>query len=65
VVAAAGEPGEERAGGLNSVLRITGEADHGVLNAFRPQIGAIRRRRVGGRARFGGNRRWTDRIGHG
>src|SRR5262249_22551323 len=45
VLTAAGESGEERAGGLNSILRITGEPDHRVLNAFRPQIGSVGGRR--------------------
>ncbi len=46
--AAAGESGQKSAGGLNSVLRIPGETDYGVLNIFRPQIGAVRTRTGGG-----------------
>ena len=41
LLAATGEAGEERAGSLNSVLRISGEPDHGVLNTFRAQIGPL------------------------
>src|ERR1700719_3732039 len=44
LIAASGEPGEKRAGGLDSVLRIAGEADDGVLNIFRAKIGPVRRR---------------------
>ena len=40
--AASGESGQKGAGGLNSVLRIPGETNYGVLNIFRPQIGAVR-----------------------
>ena len=42
--AAAGEPGEERAGALDAVLRITGEPDDGVVDVFRAEIGAVRGR---------------------
>ena len=38
---AAGESGQERACRLDSILRITREPDHRVLNAFRPQIGSF------------------------
>jgi hypothetical protein len=44
LVAASGEAGEKRAGSLNSVLRITSETNHGVLNIFRAQIGTVRTR---------------------
>ncbi len=42
LIAASGQAREESAGGLNAVLRISGEADYGVVNAFRAQIGAVR-----------------------
>src|SRR5207302_1599119 len=42
VLAASGKAREKGAGGLNSVLRISREPDHRVLNAFRPQIGPAR-----------------------
>ena len=38
---AAGQAGEKCASGLNSILGITREPDHRVLNAFRPQIGSV------------------------
>ena len=41
LVAAAGEPGEKRAGALDAVLRIAGEADNGVVDVFRAEIGAF------------------------
>jgi len=41
VLAASGKAGQERTRGLNSILRITREPDHRVLNAFRPQIGPL------------------------
>src|SRR5437764_11218126 len=67
LIAATGESGEKRAGGLNSILRITGESNDGVLNVFRSKIGALRRRRRGNRGRvrlldLGGA--WSYRIAH-
>ena len=56
LVAAPGQPREKRAGGLNSVLRIAGQTDDGVLNIFRAQISAVRCR-TGRRGRSGGRRR--------
>src|SRR5947209_218802 len=44
LIAASSEPGEKRARGLNSVLRIAGEPDDCVLNIFRSKIGAVRAR---------------------
>src|SRR5437588_1283463 len=41
LIAASSESGEKRARGLNSVLRIAGQADDCVLNIFRAQIGAV------------------------
>src|SRR5207253_8222763 len=41
VVASSGQSRQKRAGGLNAVLRIAGEPNHGVLNIFRTQIGAV------------------------
>ena len=64
LVAAAGEPGEKRAGALDAVLRIAGEPDDGVVNIFRPQIGAVRTgtgggSRSGAGGRIGGRRAIT------
>ncbi len=44
LVAAAGEPREKRAGGLNAVLRIARESYNGVVDVLGTQIGALRRR---------------------
>jgi hypothetical protein len=49
---------------LNAVLRIPGETNYGVLNIFRPQIGAVRTRTGGGSrssagSRIGGSRAAT------
>src|SRR5437660_358881 len=44
LIAAASEPGEKCARGLNSILRIAGQPDDRVLNIFRAQIGAVRAR---------------------
>ena len=41
VFATAGEPREERPGGLNSVLRVSCQPDYGILNTFRAQIGSL------------------------
>jgi len=49
LVAASGQPREKRAGGLNSVLRISGEADDCVLNIFWTQISPLRCRTGRGR----------------
>ena len=49
VTAAPGETGEKSAGALNTVLRIPGEPDDGVVDAFGAEIGA-----VGGGRRRGG-----------
>src|SRR5882724_565596 len=47
--APAGEPGEERAGALDAVLRIAGETNNGVVDVFRTQICPVSvRRRTGG-----------------
>jgi len=46
VIAAPGQAREKSAGGLNSILRISSETNHGVLNVFRTQIGAVRCRRA-------------------
>ena len=61
MVTASGQAREKRAGGLNSVLRIPGETNYGVLNIFRPQIGAVRTgtgggSRSGAGGRIGGRR---------
>src|SRR5205814_6471539 len=58
VVAASSQAREECAGGLNAVLRISGQTNYGVLNILRTQIGAVRSRtgrggRSGGRCRTG------------
>src|SRR5437762_3331591 len=50
VVAASGQSREKRAGSLNSVLRIAGKANDGVLNIFRAQISAVRTRTGGSRS---------------
>src|SRR5438105_6252937 len=47
VVAASGQSREKRAGGLNSVLRISGKANHSVVDIFRTKIRAVRRRTAG------------------
>src|SRR4026207_1075310 len=64
LVAASGKSRQKRAGRLNSVLRISRKANYGVLNVFRPEISAIRSRMIGFSARFGGNGRWLDSVGH-
>ena len=64
LVAASGESGQKRAGRLNSVLRIPSKANYGVLNVFRAEIGAIWSRMIRCSARFGGNGRWMDSVGH-
>ena len=56
LVAAAGEAGEESAGALDAVLRIAGEADDGVVDALRAQVGALRR--GGGWLGFWQDRSW-------
>jgi hypothetical protein len=43
VIAAPGQACEKSAGGLNSILRIARETNYGVIDVFRPQIGAGRR----------------------
>src|SRR5207248_5633594 len=48
VVAASGQSREKRAGGLNSVLRISGKADDCVVDIFRTKIRAVRRRTTSG-----------------
>jgi len=45
LIAAAGEPCEKRAGGLDSVLRISGQTNDRVINIFRAKIGALGLRR--------------------
>ena len=42
MIAAPGQTREKCARGLNAVLRISSQPDHGVLNVFRAQIGAVR-----------------------
>src|SRR6202035_765700 len=60
VVAAPSQPRQKCAGSLNSVLRISGETNYGVLNIFRPQIGAVRSR-TGIRSRSGSGSRTGGR----
>ena len=60
LIAAAGEPGEKRAGGLDAVLRIAGQPDDGVLNVFRAQIGAIRACRDAGNSFTHGKKTVTE-----
>ncbi len=55
LVAPAGEPGEECAGALDAVLRIAGQPNDGVVDAFGTKIGALgsaSRRDGFGRARI-------------
>ncbi len=54
LVAPAGEPGEKRTRALDAVLRIAGEADDGVVDALRAEIGAFGR--AVGRIGFGQGR---------
>ena len=56
LVAASGEPREESAGALDAVLRISREADDGVVDVFRAKIGALRR--PVGWIGFGQSRSW-------
>ena len=41
VIAAPGQACEKSAGGLNAVLRISGETNYGVIDVFRAQIGPL------------------------
>jgi hypothetical protein len=58
VFTATGETGQKRAGGLNSILRVTRQPDDCVLNTFRPQIGSIG-------VRCGGLRSSIQSVAHG
>jgi len=55
VIAASSQSRQERAGGLNSVLRIASETNYGVLNVFGSQVCALRSRSGAG-SRTGASR---------
>ena len=61
VIAASGQAREESAGALDAVLRISREADNGVVDALGAKIGAIRLRCRSGRWGSGGRRRGSGR----